>query len=212
MAKNRFIATSVAALLVLATVGAPLSAADHRESDASGVFDGVTVEEDKSADNSSVMDSVRRTVSRLAGAASGALSRITDRGTDQTASEAADSAQAEFNTHNGTIQRYINERSDASTGANVLELTFKIDDGEATRYVVADVNGSDYENATMVSQTSREVDETCTLEDQAGDNAAAELETFVADYGSEKKNMPAGYQRRLASQYGGEVGCSFEVR
>jgi ribosomal protein S6 len=209
-------AAALAALLVLATVGAaPLAVADHDESDASSVFDGVvSVEEDDSADNSSMLDGVRRAASRIAGAASGTLARLTDRGTDQTASEAADSAQAEFNSHNATIQSYINARASASTDANVLELTFEIDDKTATRYVVADVNTSDgtYENASMVSSTNREVDESCSLEEQAADNAATEIETFVEEFASEGEDMSASYQGRMASQYAGEVDCSFGVR
>jgi len=216
MTQNSLRAAALAALLVLATVGAaPLAVADHQESDAAGVFDGVvSVDEDQSADNSSMMDSVRRAASRIAGAASGTLARLTDRGTDQTASEAADSAQSEFNANNQTIQSYINTRATASEGADVLKLTFEIDDEEATRYVVADVNGTDnsYENASMVNETDREVDESCTLEDQAADNAGDELGTFVEEFASEDEDMSASYQGRMASQYAGEVDCSFEAR
>jgi ribosomal protein S6 len=208
-------AAALAALLVLATVGAaPLAVADHDESDASSVFgDVVSVEDDESADDG-MLTSVRRAASRIAGAASGTLARLTDRGTDQTASEAADSAQSEFNANNQTIQSYINARATASEDADVLKLTFEIDDESATRYVVADVNGTDgsYENASMVVSTSREVDESCTLEEQAADNAADELGTFVEEFASEDENLSAGYQGRMASQYAGEVDCSFEVR
>lgn len=213
MIQNRLIAIALAALLVLSAVGAaPLAIADHNESDASGVFDGVVTVENDSSDSEGTMAKARRAVSRVAGAASGALSRLTDRGTDQTASEAAQSAEDTFNANNQTIQSYVNARSDASEDANVLELTFDIEGETATRYVVSDVNGTDYDNATMVSETTRTVDETCALEAQAADNAGAELQTFVDEFASDGTDLSPSYQGRLASQYGGEVACSFEVR
>lgn len=132
------------------------------------------------------------------------------RGDDETPAQHADNLQAAFNQNSGTIQSYVNKRANASTGANVLKLTFtENDEGSSTVYIVADVNGSDYENATAVDSTSRTVDEECTLEGAAARNADDELDRFVTEFAEPDKDTTARYKSELVTEYAGKISCSF---
>lgn len=130
---------------------------------------------------------------------------------DRDATEAATDFKQEYNTHSGELETWANDRVDADTAADVLELTFEIDGEESTVFLVADVNGTDYENTSVVDSTNRSVDETCTLEDDAARNAADELDHVENEYVDEDRDIPSGYLGRLAGRYDGDVDCTFDL-
>jgi hypothetical protein len=76
-------------------------------------------------------------------------------------------------------------------------------------YVTADVNGSDYEHAAVVTSTDRTVDESCELSDNAARNAADELGTLREEYVSDDEAIPASEVARLGGRYKGNIDCTF---
>ena len=193
-----------AALVTGALLAQPVAAAEE-DSEADGILNGMF----ESDEETSRWEQFKSGIDRLLGGLSGSVDRLLDYKIEHTASEAADDVTETFNANNRTIESYVNAHATASTSADVLELTFDIGDEQATRYLVADVNGPDYEHARIVTETTRSPDESCTLDQQAADNAAAELETFIDEYADPDKNVSAGYESDLTSQYAGEVHCSF---
>jgi hypothetical protein len=130
-------------------------------------------------------------------------------GEQVSATEACGDLQSTFNANNRTIQSYVNERTNASTDADVLELTCAPrEDETATVYLTADVTANDtYANASMVDSTDRTVDASCRLEEDAAVNAADELETFVEEFADPGEDLSADFRKRLVSQYAGDVHC-----
>jgi len=135
-------------------------------------------------------------------------------GDDPSAATLADEAQTAFNDRSGDFQTYANERSTASSDYDVLAVTFEQDDSETTRYVVATVNDSDYEDVEMVTSTSRSVDEECTLRGAAARNADNEIEAFHDQFVTADTGISDQYIAKMASKYGSPVGdksvtCTF---
>lgn len=126
---------------------------------------------------------------------------------------AADATQA-FNDRAGDFETYANSRTTASTNYNVLAITFVQDGDEAVRYVVADINGSEYRTPQMVGSTDRSVDEECTIEDGAARNADTEIERFHDRFVEGNETVTRQYMSRMASTYGDPIGdqdvsCTF---
>lgn len=130
-------------------------------------------------------------------------------GEQVTASEACGDLQETFNDNNQTIQSYVNERTNASSDADVLKLTCAPRDEETeTVYLTADVTANDtYANASVVDSTDRTVDADCHLEEDAAVNAADELQTFVDEFAEPNEDLSADFRKRLAAQYAGDVSC-----
>lgn len=167
------------------------------------------------ADNPSIFEDVTESVGTfldaLLGAARGEFARLTDDGADRDASEAADDLQSEFNANSGTLEDWINSRSNASGAMNVVEFELDVDGDESTVFLVADVTDGAYENASIVDSMDRTVDDSCELEGAAARNAADELETFVDTYAEDDQDVDAGYLARLDRQYRDLVDCSFPL-
>lgn len=195
---------AVALVVVLAATASVPGAATAQEEDSflDGVFDG---EDD--------LDWSATAVAVVSGALDRAENAISGVRSDATATSAADDAQQAFNNNASSSQSYVNKRSNASTDADVLALTFVVDDEETTRYLVADVNTTDdYENASMVTSTNRTIDEECTLEGAAARNAAEEFAAFHQQFVTESRDPTSGYLKSLGIEYGGKVDCSFPLR
>lgn len=188
---HRSTSTLVVATLLLVSMTAAPAVASH---DASSAADGVL------GDDSSIVGWATGLANRLGGLFGGV---------DTDATTACSDLQTTFNEHNTTIQDYVNNRTDASSDANVLAVTCAIDDESTTRYLVADVDGDNYTNATMVDSTDRTVDETCTLEGSAAANASDELQTFVDKFASTGDDVTGQFRSRLRAQYAGKVDCTF---
>lgn len=165
-------------------------------------------------DDDGVLEPIRTVTSwfeALRGAAWGEIQqRFTDPA-DRDAAEAAADLKAEYNASSDDIEGWVNDRVDADADADVLAVTVEIDDDEETVFLVADVDGSDYANSSMVDSTDRSVDERCTLEDDAARNAADELEAFVEEFVDEDRDASSFYLGRTARRYDGDVDCTFDL-
>jgi len=185
---------AVAALLVLAGVGAaPVTAQE------SSVVDDLLDGEDDGL------------VASIQAYGSGLVDRIFAEETGETAAEAAQSTQDTFNGNNSTIESWVNNRTSASESYDVLEFTFEVGDETSTVYLTSNATSDGYQNASMVDSTERTVDESCTLEGHAAQQADTELATFVENYAEPGKNVTNSYLAGLAGKYGGSVDCTFDT-
>lgn len=189
----------LAALVVASAVPAP-AVASHEDETESLLNDVVSSDGDR--------------LDAMMGMAAGMYQRtqhfFAARGDDESPSQHADNLKSTFNSNSASIQTYVNDRTDASTGSDVLKLTLtEGDEGSATVYLVADVNGSNYENSSIVDSTARTVDEECTLEGAAARNADDELETFVSTFVETGDDASKRYKSELAAEYAGQISCSF---
>jgi len=126
----------------------------------------------------------------------------------------ADEATTAFNERAGDFQAYANQHTNASTDYDVIAVEFHQDDDTATRYVVATVSNSSYEDVAMMSSTNRSVDQTCTLRESAARNAADEIATFHTRFVTSGQGMTTKYMSRMAAKYGSPFGeprvdCTF---
>lgn len=182
------------ALLVVTVAPVGVVTADGDGLD--GLFDN--------GEDAGTLDQVRAFVSGL-------IDRLTAVGDDTDAETAAETAREAFRDHDGDFQEWANDRTTATTDADVLAITFEVDGETETEYITADVNGSDYANVTMVDETDRPVDETCTLEGHAAQNADAEIDRFHDEVVAPDGNVTEADMARLAAEYGAAVDCTFEV-
>jgi len=143
--------------------------------------------------------------------ASGYLDRVFAEDTGETAAEAAQNTQETFNGNNTTIQAWVNNRTTASEDYDVLAFEFTVDGETSTVYLTSNATNDGYQNASMVDSTDRSVDESCTLENLAAQQADTELAAFVDDYAEPGKNVSRSYLAGLAGKYGGSVDCTFDT-
>lgn len=188
-----------AAVAATAPVGAQSS-----DNPAADVLDSVTSVADENA--SFGLSTARAAVSGITARLSDFFSGI---GNETTASQACGDLQSTFNANSASITSYANNRTNASTSADVLEIECDIDDSTNRVYLTADVNGSDYENATIDDSTSRTVDESCTLEDAAARNADDELDHVLSEFVTPGENISSDYRQKVTARYAGKVSCSF---
>jgi hypothetical protein len=128
---------------------------------------------------------------------------------ETTAPEACADLRETVSSNSAAIQPWVNNRTTANTSLDVLAIECVVEDTSETDYIVADVDNGSYVNGTMVDETSRTVDETCVLEDDAAVSASAEGETFVDEFAESGEPVSEEYMSRLTAQYGGKVSCSF---
>lgn len=193
---------SVFAALVVLVLAAPGPAVAQSD-------EGVSVDdftEDQSV-AAAVLDGIGGFVSGLTSRLRHSVSEAV--GEDHTDLEATvGDATSYYNDRSTAFEGWANERVDADTSRDVVKLTFE-DEGETeTRYLVADVNNSEYQNSEIVTSTDRSVDETCTVSGLAAQNADAELETFYDEFVSRGESISAGYASRMKGQYDDDVDCS----
>lgn len=190
----------LACLLTLAmtTAFAAPAAAEHDGGESGGVSDMLTPSD----------DGILATVfGSVAGLTDRALYKIN--GPDDTATENRDQAVQTFNQYNDSFVAYANNRSIHED--DVVQVDCVIEGETATAYIVADYNDSlgKYESAKAVTSTSRTVDHTVTLEANACDNAAEEIETFHDKFASTDKDVTRKYLAEMASKYGSNVDEPF---
>jgi type II secretory pathway pseudopilin PulG len=188
--------TKSLAIALLISVAATATAPTVAAADASSVFDDAT-------------DAVGSLVDALIGAARGEYARLTDDPANRDADAAAADLQSEYNANSDELEDWINSRADATTDADALEIELTVGGDSTTVFLVADVNGSDYENSSIVDSTDRDVDEDCELEGAAARNAADELEGFVDETVDDDQDLSKRELARISRQYRGLVDCSF---
>ena len=191
MTRYRSIALSVLLVVALAAGAAAPAAADHN-------------------DSSSLGDALEPSDDGYLAAALGLLG-ATDRaryavfGPEDNATENRDAAIETFNQYNESFVSYANAR-DIHEG-EVLRVDCTVDGETATGYIVATYNSTseEYESAKAVTSTDRTVDHEITLQKNACDNAASELEHFYDEYASQDKDVTRKYMTKMASKYKGNV-------
>lgn len=139
--------------------------------------------------------------------------RITDAilGDDPNPSSDATAFQTAANSPIQPIQDWVNKRTTADPDLDVFAFTFEHDGSSSTVYLTADVNGSDYENASVDSSTTRNVDESCTLEDNAVSRADDEVDRFREEFAEPDVDLTREYIGNLAGRYGKNVNCTFNT-
>lgn len=166
------------------------------------------------SDDGGVLEPIRTISDRIDGFLGWAMGQVEKRvrdPADRDADEAAEDFKQEYNGHSDELEAWANDRVDADTAANVLELSFEVGGDESTVYLVADVTGDEYENTSVVDSTNRSVDETCALEDDAARNAADELDHVEDEFVDEDRDVDSSYLGRLAGRYDDDVDCSFNL-
>lgn len=189
-------------LAVVLTVGftasmAAPAAAEHNGGEDNGLADALEPDEDS-----------------LLGSALGLLG-ATDRvkyrlfGPEDTAEENRDAAIDAFNQHNASFVEYANDR-DIHEG-EVVQIDCVIEGETATGYIVSTYNDSqgNYTSAEAVTSTDRSVDHTVTLERNACDNAASEIEYFHDEFASQDRAPTRKYMSTMASKYAGNADEPF---
>jgi len=123
------------------------------------------------------------------------------------ANESAEEFQTYFNNHSQDLVNYTNDRGVGSEDYDVFRIRFEQEGQQETVYLVANYNttAEAYDNASVVDDTDREVDERITLEDYAAANAAEELEYFYTNFVAENETAGTAYEKRLAGRYNGDV-------
>jgi len=119
------------------------------------------------------------------------------------ASKYATSFATDYNKHNASIENYANKRfSGDASKYDTIEIDFDVGDAKATRYMVADANGSTFSNSRIVNSTNRTVDKTIGLHDFAAAKATSEFDRFRSKYVAKHKNINHGLMVRMAQHYG----------
>ncbi|WP_255149779.1 hypothetical protein [Halorarius halobius] len=125
---------------------------------------------------------------------------------ETSAVEEASAVTTYYNSHNETLEAYVNERGNF-TGNHTVKVTWKLDGEEETRYVLANESGGDV-STRMVESTNRTADETVTVCGFAAESSYEELQHFVEEYAEPNEDLDASYLARLKGRYGDDVDTS----
>lgn len=123
-----------------------------------------------------------------------------------TASEQAAAVASAWAEHNETLESYASSRRDWTSNRTV-EITWIVDDGTATRYLLANASNGSI-STRMVASTSRTATDDVVLCGDAATNSASELETFVDEYAAPNEDVETPYLAKLRGRYGGDVETS----
>lgn len=193
----------VAALLVAAAV-APAPASAQSDDDFWGnLGDG----EDDGSLAVAAAEKIAATTSFMARQAA-TLGEFFGEDESGSASEYATDFQRTFNSNNGTLESYVNQRVTADTGHDVYRVYFNDKEGgNVTRYVVSTVENGNFTNARMVNQTTfdslnRSVDYTVRADWYVSRNAADELDAFITEYAEPNKDLTSSYVAKKKAKYG----------
>lgn len=198
------IALVVIVMLATVTATAPVTA---QEEDGDDVLDGL-------------LDTAESSWSSIGAFVSGIQNRVghlVNSPDDVTGEDIEADVRSYYNSHSGEFEGYVNQRVSATTSFDTLKITYDYEDESATHYLIADVNGSDYENSSIVTTLpdNRSVDEECTIEGAAAANAEDELREFRGDFIADNETVTTDYLIQKRVEYGGVAGrggqvtCSF---
>lgn len=213
---TRLVSIMLAALLVASAAATPLAAADEN----SGPFGDVLSTAGNNADDNATfgLSTARTVISTVTASLSGLRDRVAygakavvaDEDAQPSASEQAREVQSFYNTNNESFEAYVNNRTDASTDSDVIELRFTLNGETETKYLVADVSDGSYTNSQIVNSTDRTVDHWVELDGLAAADAPDDLEAFHDDYVAEDEDITQAYLSKMAAKYKGFVSGSFE--
>lgn len=196
---------AVLAVAMVASMAVGPVAANHNED----FFDGLT--ESDSDDDGGVTAWVGERAASATGWVARATADLPLVGDSETgnATTYADAFQESFNSQNETIQRYANQRLDATSGYDVFRVYFHDKSGHnVSRVVVAEVNDGNWSQARVVDpgtfqgEMNRNVDYEIHADWYVSRHAADELDSFVAEYASENETIPRSKKVSLVAEYG----------
>lgn len=199
---RRTLSSVTAALLVIAAIaGAPLAVSAD---DGGGALDGfLEDDEDDGVDWSATAQGV---LNKNLWQASQYLSISDTEEDEQEAERDRADLQEAFNANNESIEAYANDRFGGNeTEWDVIAVEHVRGEGDATHYLVADVENDSFANARMVNDTERDIDHRVTLRGYASDSAHDELDRFVEEYVANDSDVTTAYTTRLAAEYSGYV-------
>lgn len=199
------------AVLLISTAVAPTAAAPGDED----FFNNLVTDGDQGEDGimADAAAEVATFTGRIARARAGSdLPLIGDADSESgNATTYAQDATEAFNENNQTLEEIANANTDASTDHDVWAVYFHDQEGNnVTRYVVADVVDSEYQNARMLNEsefndTGRSQDHYLSLDWYASRNADEEIEAFVDEFGSGDHNITRSYGAKMYAEYGSGV-------
>jgi len=136
------------------------------------------------------------------------LDRLDVQRGDSNATAAAENATAVYNAHNASFETWVNNRTNASTSQDVVEISWHVEGEAATRYLAATVENGTYTDSAMVASTNRSTDETVSLCGLAARRSATELEQFHDRFAGPGENTTSDYLAKLGGRYGADVSSS----
>lgn len=130
---------------------------------------------------------------------------------DKNATAMASAVQSTYNNNSVQIENWTNSRVSADPAYDTIQIKFTDEDGgSAYLFLVADVNGTDYENSRAIGMTEfrtldREVDKQYRLSPTGSSMANGELETFITDYVETGKSPSQQYLDNMKGKFAGEI-------
>ena len=212
---RRVITIVAVALLVCTAAVAPAVA--QTDSDEGGFFTDLVDGDDSEEDDGSLAAAVAERAAGVYGQAarlraSVSIPFVDEETSDQNASTYAADATTSFNEHNETLTAIANANVEGSTDNDVWAVYFhQKDEGNVTRYLVADVVDGEYQNGRMLTPeefeaTNRTQDHYLSLDWYASKQADDELEAFAEEFGAEgERNVSRTYAAKLYAEYGSGV-------
>jgi hypothetical protein len=198
--------------LALLVVLAGLTGAVAAQTDDGPIGDLVDDEDDEWLQERSEEFAFARGVA--AGMASNALDRVPFVGDDEeppAATTVAADVERLLEGNESAIVTYADGRLDPATSYDTVEVTYDIEDDTATHYIVANATDTDWAGFKVVNSTTKTVDESCTLTENAAENAPEELATMLHEFIRPDEYPDSKYVGELTGTYAGQVNCSFEV-
>lgn len=122
----------------------------------------------------------------------------------QTASDELASVASYYNSHNATLESWLNSRADVIENRTV-KLVLYLRGETATRYLEVNASGGNVTRSAIVTSTDRELTDTVELCGYAADQALEELERFNNEYAEPGEDVDREYLAGLAGKYGGDV-------
>lgn len=161
-------------------------------------------------------------ISTIKSGANGLIDRVTYKvetfGDNTTGTDDAKDFRQAFASNKSNFTSWANARTTANTSYDVIKIEFNRNGETGYAYVVSDVNSTsgDYENVqtlnrTEFQSTTRTVDHTITLEDNAADNAHRELDAFNEMFAGNGSDVTGEYLSEMATEYGTNVESTFDV-
>jgi|GEM_PF-783225 hypothetical protein len=188
-----FTSVAVAAMLLIAGMsGAVVAQTDEEDS----LFEQLTgTDTDDDATFGERVDATTAALvgyqDRVAYSVSTAQAKLSGDTTDaDLAEEYAEDTQSTFNANNATLEDYVNARVNVNVSDwDTIAVEHRAGDASATVYLLSENSSGDFADSRMVNTTTRTVDHTLVLEDNAAESASEELTYFTDDYAATGKDV-----------------------
>ncbi|RDZ49523.1 hypothetical protein C5C07_20285 [Haloferax sp. Atlit-4N] len=181
------------------------------------------------------LSTVRQVAALADGKVDGTMAKVGSMFDDASPATQLNEIQAFYNAREADWLAYVNGRVSADPQRSVLEITFELDGEEATKYLIAEVDGGRYTKTRIQDTTRREtvvrtvedgdvyhvqhadgtietvdsmtysVDDTLTLRDGAVAMARDDLVEYYREYVSADVSASREYLVRMVGKYGSDA-------